>query len=304
MLLSIIVPVFNGEKKIGRCLESLLILEEDFMEFIIVNDGSTDDTRNICEKYVQKDHRFRLINQKNAGVSKARNTGISLAQGKYIGFVDADDELTSDYNEIVKIIKKTESDFFAFEHYVQTETNLEKRVRNIFSYGENEVNTLYENFLSGTLSCVWNNVYKASIINNYNIQFPDDMDMGEDTEFNARYIKYCQNAFYIEKAGYKYYFGNIGNATNARKISYLKDFVRIYDNFVTIRNSYGKSGFPFYCPYYIEKVYEILKANWRSIEKEEKIAFRKSNFYYELMQYRYKNWKDYIRKLLIRLYIL
>ena len=105
MLLSIIVPVFNGEKKIGRCLESLLILEEDFMEFIIVNDGSTDDTRNICEKYVQKDHRFRLINQKNAGVSKARNTGISLAQGKYIGFVVADDELTSDYNEIVKILK-------------------------------------------------------------------------------------------------------------------------------------------------------------------------------------------------------
>lgn len=304
MLLSVIVPVFNGEKKISRCLESLLSLEEKSVEFIIVNDGSLDGTIEVCEKYLQKDNRFILVNQDNAGVSKARNTGIDWAKGKYIAFVDADDELTSAYNGIIGIIKKTESDFFAFEHYVQSREKMEKRVRNMFSQGINEVSALYENFLSGTLSCVWNNVYKASIVKTNNIYFPIDMSMGEDTEFNARYIQCCHNAFYVDKTGYKYYIDNIGNATNARKTKYLKDFIRIYETFINIRKLYGKPGFPFYCPYYVDKVYGILKENRKNITQEEKNSFRESGFYCELMKYRYKEWKDYLKLLLIRIYIL
>ena len=93
MILSIVIPVYNQEKRIYRCLESLKAIECREVEFIVVNDGSTDETASICEKYVDADCRFYLINQKNAGVSAARNTGIDHSCGKYIGFVDADDEV-------------------------------------------------------------------------------------------------------------------------------------------------------------------------------------------------------------------
>ena len=105
-LVSIIIPVFNAEKKIVRCLESLSELKEKSIEFIIVNDGSTDGTKYLCEKYIQRDNRFVLINQKNSGVGKARNMGIVQTKGKYISFIDADDELTTEYNGIIEIIKK------------------------------------------------------------------------------------------------------------------------------------------------------------------------------------------------------
>ena len=138
MLLSIIVPVYNGEKKIIKCLESLLRLKESNIEFVVVNDGSTDKTSTICSEYVKMDSLFRLINKENGGVSSARNVGITKRTGKYIGFIDADDELTEEYDKILEIIKRIDSDFFAFEHCVQTSEKIEKRVRNLFEIGKNE----------------------------------------------------------------------------------------------------------------------------------------------------------------------
>lgn len=303
MLLSIIIPVFNGESKIGRCLDSLLLLKEQDIEFIIVNDGSIDNTLNICEDYARKEGRIRLINQENAGVSKARNTGIEVATGEFIAFADADDELTESYDEIIDALKNTDSDFFAFEHYVlnRKETNRIKRV--LLKPGKNEKRSLYNNFLTGTSCCVWNNIYRTEIIQKHKISFPSEMSMGEDCVFNARYLRHCENAYYIPKVGYKYYEDNTGSASNKGKISYLKDFVKIYDNYLQIYNSHDNLEFSFYSAYYIDKVYLILRENRTKMTREEKSAFRKTDFYHEIMKHRYKYWMREIRKWLIRVYI-
>lgn len=91
MLLSIIIPVYNVEKYIKMCLDSLLRQKTTDIEFICIDDGSTDDSGIICEQYAKKDKRFRIFHKKNEGVSSARNLGLKMAKGEYIAWVDPDD---------------------------------------------------------------------------------------------------------------------------------------------------------------------------------------------------------------------
>lgn len=104
-VVSVIVPVYNIEKYIGRCIESILSQTYADLEIILVDDGSTDSSGAICDEYAEKDSRIKVIHQKNGGVSSARNRGLDVATGKYIGFVDGDDYiLDSMYEKLVKII--------------------------------------------------------------------------------------------------------------------------------------------------------------------------------------------------------
>src|SRR5690606_18531829 len=90
-LISIVVPVYNSEKYLPECIESILNQNYANIELIIVNDGSTDNSLSIAEKFSENDSRIKILSQRNSGVSAARNLGISIAQGDYIGFVDSDD---------------------------------------------------------------------------------------------------------------------------------------------------------------------------------------------------------------------
>ena len=110
-LISIIVPVYNVEKYIVRCLESILSQTYKNIEVIIVNDGSVDKSGEICERYAKKDNRIKLINKSNGGLSDARNKGIDQANGIYITFVDSDDYISQNYVEILyKLIKENNAD--------------------------------------------------------------------------------------------------------------------------------------------------------------------------------------------------
>ena len=96
-LISLIIPVYNVEPYLSSCLDSIINQSYQHLEIILVNDGSTDGSRFLCEQYKQKDSRIILINQKNQGLSSARNTGINSATGKYLSFIDSDDEVKKDY---------------------------------------------------------------------------------------------------------------------------------------------------------------------------------------------------------------
>ena len=97
MRVSVIIPVYNLEKYIGRCLDSLISQDFSDYEVIVVNDGSTDNTALICDEYAKKYNFIKAVHKKNGGVSSARNLGIDLAEGEYIMFVDGDDYVTSNY---------------------------------------------------------------------------------------------------------------------------------------------------------------------------------------------------------------
>ena len=99
MKLSIIIPVYNTEKYLHRCVDSVLQQNMSDYELILVDDGSTDGSGKICDEYKEKDSRVKVIHTQNQGVSKARNTGLELSSGEYIGFVDADDYIDADMYE-------------------------------------------------------------------------------------------------------------------------------------------------------------------------------------------------------------
>ena len=109
--ISIIIPVYNVEKYLSRCLESVINQSYKNIEIIIVNDGSTDNSFDICNKYKKKDKRVILIDQNNQGLSGARNTGLKHATGEYICFIDSDDYVEKDYVEyLYKLIVKDDYD--------------------------------------------------------------------------------------------------------------------------------------------------------------------------------------------------
>ena len=123
-IISIIVPVYNVESYLERCIES--ILNQSFKEFelILVNDGSTDSCKDICNEYKTKDKRIKVIHKENGGLSSARNAGLDIARGKYIGFVDSDDFINKDmYKTLFNTIQDNNSDMIICDYYKVNEEN-------------------------------------------------------------------------------------------------------------------------------------------------------------------------------------
>ena len=109
--ISVIVPVYNCEKYIGKCIESILNQTFKDLELILIDDGSADESGKICDEYKIQDKRVKVIHEKNSGVSIARNVGINVAKGKYIGFVDSDDYLAPDmYESLYENLMKSHAD--------------------------------------------------------------------------------------------------------------------------------------------------------------------------------------------------
>ncbi|HHP6435664.1 TPA: glycosyltransferase family 2 protein [Acinetobacter baumannii] len=133
MLISIIIPAYNASKTICKTLESLSKQNRSDFEVLIIDDGSTDDTYEICRDYINQKENFKLIKQKNKGVSSARNLGLRSASGDYIVFIDADNFLSNTaINEIYNHLYKNDSDIIFFDYYVKIE-NEEKYIKSLNS---------------------------------------------------------------------------------------------------------------------------------------------------------------------------
>lgn len=203
---SVIVPVYNVEKYIGRCIES--ILEQTFGDFelILVDDGSSDRSFEVCNQYLLKDKRIKMIHQENKGVSAARNTGLKEATGKYIVFVDGDDTIerfflyclaqVDDNVDLVICGNKqisTKGKVSAVRQY-EPEVILELTRENILQMIDNH-----------SIDYIWAKRYKMDIIRQRNLFFDESLNLGEDTYFVACYLNESQSVQYIEKVVYQYY---------------------------------------------------------------------------------------------------
>ena len=123
-LISIIIPVFNMEDKLNKCIQSVINQTYDNLEIILVNDGSKDNSLKICENYKNIDNRIKLISINNNGVSNARNIGIKNATGKYIGFVDSDDYIDNDmFETLYNNIKDNNADLSIIGYQIETIDN-------------------------------------------------------------------------------------------------------------------------------------------------------------------------------------
>ena len=209
-LVSIIIPVFNGAAHLDECLQSIRNQTYTNLEIIVVNDGSTDDSLAIIESHSYEDARIVIANQENAGVSTARNQGLSLAHGSLIGFVDADDWIEDDmYETMIKSIENQEIDLVACsvnQHHIADNITWTKRIRrNLVDAAQVSKKSLISTFLSGELDYAnWNKLFRKKIIKRYQIQFEPKLCIGEDFLFNLEYISCCSKGAFLSSTLYNY----------------------------------------------------------------------------------------------------
>lgn len=189
-LISVIVPIYNVEKFLPYSIESILNQTYSNLEIILVNDGSIDKSKYICEMYQSKDKRIKLINQKNQGVSAARNIGINNATGDYIGFIDSDDRVSFEFFEyLYKLIKETDSDIAECASIQISEEDLFNHeykfdsTENLSYITTDSIGALHrihneDKYIIGKSLVVWNKLYKSKLFEN--IQFPEGKRYEDD----------------------------------------------------------------------------------------------------------------------------
>lgn len=217
-IVSIIVPVYNVEKYIEKCIESIIKQSYSNLEIILVNDGTNDTSGSICEKYCELDERIKYITKLNGGLSSARNAGLEIATGEFVLFVDSDDFIDIDLvKDCVLFINNNNTDLVIFNYNKIYENGiiskgLELSLSNN-TYNLNEIgldNYFYKYFLNYKHGVeAWNRFYKRSLIENNGIRFVDNKKIfAEDLLFNLYYLVHVKKIGTIEKSYYNYLIRN------------------------------------------------------------------------------------------------
>lgn len=210
MKVSIIIPVYNAEQYIGKCIESVLSQEFQDFELLLVDDGSTDRSSAICDSYSAKDKRVRCFHLKNGGPSKARNFGLRQARGEFIQFVDADDLITKDSGSIFnEAVKENLVDLvIANADIVDGNNNLLNKLT-LGQQGVFETELLLEKMnhkeKEQFLHYIWNKWYCRRIIVEKGLRFNESIRLGEDFLFNCAYFTACKKISIVNKTVYRYY---------------------------------------------------------------------------------------------------
>ncbi|MBP6181224.1 glycosyltransferase [Flavobacterium sp.] len=207
---SVIIPVYNAEEFLVDCIQSLISQTLQECEFIFVNDGSVDFSQQIIEQFQKKDHRIILINQENKGISGARNTGVEVSKGAYIGFIDNDDYVKETmfetlYNNAIK------NDF----DIVVSKTILGRDGKHIIKQAVFPVENIYDqefiqkNIIPSLLReedlfAVWNKIYKRSLVFQNHVRFPKTRVIEEDNMFNIQAFNKASKVIFIDYSGYFY----------------------------------------------------------------------------------------------------
>lgn len=235
MKVTIVVPVYNAEKYIKRCVGSIINQSYTELEIILVNDGSTDDSHLICESLAKEDSRIIVVNQHNTGPAKARNAGIKLAKGDYIGFVDADDEIKVNYFEsLVNAAKITKADVVisdiiienGFGHISILKNSLPK---NIIILQHDIKKMILQNYYGGELGNIpslSNKLYKCSFIDKNNLLIDETRVRAEDYWFNFYAFCKADNCVALDYAGYVYKVSNIGSVMKTFRENQFENFLR------------------------------------------------------------------------------
>ena len=209
---SFIIPVYNAGKTIERCLNSILAQHYDNYEVILVDDGSTDDSHEICKKFQTVDKRFKVYHQRNGGPSVARNRGLDIAKGEWICFVDSDDAIDECYLEKLQQKIRMEDPEIIFIGYRQVSALGEKVVINlpgimVSDYYENLVRLSAKDMYGYT----WIKCLKRKCIGE--IRFDEKLNLFEDEVFTCQVLKGCKKLSFMNDAIYDYYTGANGALT-------------------------------------------------------------------------------------------
>ena len=244
MMISIIVPVYNVEAYLDECIQSIVSQSYTNWECILINDGSTDKSGEICDTWSNKDYRIQVIHQSNQGVSTARNTGIQYAKGEFITFIDSDDWIEKDYlTNLIVTASLNPSDLcvsgiiqnlnngtcFIYKPSHQISFNLNAENNHYFI----DLNQKY--LLYGPTA----NLYRTQIIQEHQIKFNTDISYGEDLLFNYEYLEHVDTIACINQASYHYRI--IGSNTLSSKLR-PNQFDTDYAQWKILQSFYQRKG--------------------------------------------------------------
>lgn len=237
-LVSIIMPVYNAEHFLAESIESALNQTYDRFELLLVNDGSSDRSGELCDRYAALDPRVRVIHQENRGPSAARNAGIEFSSGKYLQFLDADDSLDLLATEtLVKAAVEHGTDLVicSFRSVITSgEGNQVTGRPLVLPVGVKRraefLSSFYSLLESGALVPVFNKLYRTDIVWDNAIEFKVAWSMGEDAAFNLDYIRYAESISLISEELYNYRIDNLESLTKNLKFDYLLGLLDRNDN--------------------------------------------------------------------------
>jgi glycosyltransferase involved in cell wall biosynthesis len=231
-LISIIIPVFQVEKYLDKCLSSIINQTYKNLEIIIIDDGSTDNCPEICNKYQAEDSRIKVIHKNNEGLSRTRNIGLSLARGEFVSFVDSDDWIeTNMYEVLITELKKSNVDIVVCSYQVEYEDknneknkfeSIEKR-----QYTSEEALKMIINSDGYIMSFVWNKLYRKSLLNDINFI---DGKIHEDTLWTAKVIGKAKLIKCINYPFYHYLYRNESLSHNKQYLNQkFHDLIYMYE---------------------------------------------------------------------------
>jgi glycosyltransferase involved in cell wall biosynthesis len=294
-LISIIVPVYNNDIYLNKCIDSILKQTYRNIEIILINDGSTDNSGKICEEYVAKDDSIKIIHQQNKGVSVARNNGLAIAKGEYIGFVDGDDYIKEDMFEyLLNLLEQNSADISMCNYYSFDDNKIS--VKNVFKKDLivlSSNNALEMIFTSLAFSC-WNKLFKRKLFENE--LFETDISMGEDLYIIFKL--FCKSKNIVVGNEIKYYYNrintksstkqefNIGKLSFFKVISYILDYANSTNNKKLYREALKSRTY-----HAIGFLRQIIDSNFNNIEIINDLRFKikEGIIYHILSNYKLTN---------------
>lgn len=204
MKISVIVPVYNSELFLSNCLESVLNQTWKNIEVILINDGSTDSSGQICDQFANHDKRVQVIHQENQGVSHSRNVGLKNSSGEYVSFIDSDDTLELDmYELLIGIMEEYKADIVhcGYKHILKDEVRWVHDTKRIYVQNTQEA---LECFVSGRLfgGGLWNKLFRRNLVEK--LSFREDLKINEDVLYNFEAFSRAKKTVFADYAKYNY----------------------------------------------------------------------------------------------------
>lgn len=273
--ISVIVPVYNVEEYLKRCVDSILCQTFSDLEIILVDDGSPDNCGAICDEYAKKDERVKVIHKQNGGLSSARNAGLEIASGEYIAFVDSDDWIHPQMCEITyEAITYADADFINFCYQIKTDnseeilgyTNKDDIIKTTEVYSKDEVlNNFFNKYHAKLWMTVWSKLYKKHIFDD--LRFEEGR-IHEDELIMLPTIEKASQIAYLDISLYYYYFSESGimhSKFGVKNLDKLYAFRKCYKFFEKGTEQY-KIGQQKYYLYYL-KVLLLTKKYSKSVRE-------------------------------------
>ena len=242
MKYSVIIPVYNVEKYIDRCLKSIISQNYDDLEIIVIDNGSTDSSGIICDTYASEYSNISVYHIENHGVGSARNFGLSKARGGFIYFVDSDDYLVGNLFADFADKLVSDLDLVVFSYYNSFEEDLIEKSRTEKSLPfkgnydkDGFIKIFKELFLSDMLYTVWNKIYRREFLLENNLSF-EQYELGEDVRFNLNVYRNVNRTFLSQDSYYVYVIGRKGSAMssyNPKRIQYQLQELKMVDSLLS-----------------------------------------------------------------------